>query len=431
VHLPPFGLYEVPSRMIEQRPSDARMAVIVLLICFLFNMLGRGVGDAYVTFLLPLEKDFGWTRSELASVYSIYMISNGLSAPFIGMLFDRRGPRFVYLLGLLSLGLGYLLAGNLSQLWQFHLCVGIAGGIGVGALGMVPSASLISRWFPHNTSTAIGIAYAGFGAGTLVIVPFAQYLNEVIGWRNAYYTLGGILIALVPLLLALPWSVIRAGRRLAPQAMAKTETPIRAAPEQIVGSPLLGAMKTTGFWALAQAFFFTSVVVYTVIVQIIPYLVSVGFSALEAASAFGIAGVLSVVGVSSAGRLADRFGARWTATLSFTCTSVGLCALLGLIYFPSQWLLMTFVVFFGIAQGARGPIVSGLCTKLFPRHGLATIYGAIYACMSLGAAAGAMISGLIYDFSGGYKASIIFSMMNVILAVSPFWYSKQLRQFER
>jgi MFS family permease len=157
----------------------------------------------------------------------------------------------------------------------------------------------------------------------------------------------------------------------------------------------------------------------------------VGFSALEAASAFGIAGVLSVVGVSSAGRLADRFGARWTATLSFTCTSVGLCALLGLIYFPSQWLLMTFVVFFGIAQGARGPIVSGLCTKLFPRHGLATIYGAIYACMSLGAAAGAMISGLIYDFSGGYKASIIFSMMNVILAVSPFWYSKQLRQFER
>lgn len=417
--------------MIQQRPSDARMAVIVLLICFLFNMLGRGVGDAYVTFLLPLEKDFGWTRSELASVYSIYMIANGLSAPFIGMLFDRRGPRFVYLLGLLCLGIGYLLAGNLTQLWQFHLCVGIAGGIGVGALGMVPSASLISRWFPHNTSTAIGIAYAGFGAGTLVIVPFAQYLNEVIGWRNAYYTLGGILIGLLPLVLALPWKVIRAGRRIAAEAAVKpTDSVVPPVSISLSASPLRDAIKTTGFWALAQAFFFTSVVVYTVIVQIIPYLVSVGFSALEAASSFGIAGILSVLGVSSAGRLSDRFGARWTATLSFTCTSIGLCALLGLIYFPSQWLLMIFVVFFGIAQGARGPIVSGLCTKLFPRHGLATIYGAIYACMSLGAAAGAMISGLFYDFSGGYKVSIIFSMMNVILAVSPFWYSKQLRQFE-
>ncbi len=417
--------------MTHQRPSDVRMAVIVLLICFLFNMLGRGVGDAYVTFLLPLEKEFGWTRSELASVYSIYNIANGLSAPFIGMLFDRRGPRFVYLLGLLSLGIGYLLAGNLSQLWQFHLCVGIAGGIGIGALGMVPSASLIGRWFPHNTSTAIGIAYAGFGAGTLVIVPFAQYLNEAIGWRNAYYTLGGMLIALLPLVLTLPWAVIKAGRRPESQtASIHTGAPSVSA-RVISGSPLFAAMKTSGFWALAQAFFFTSVVVYTVTVQIIPYLVSVGFSALEAASSFGFAGILSVIGVSSAGRLADRLGARWTATLTFTCTSIGLCALLGLMYFPSQWLLTTFVVFFGIAQGARGPIVSGLCTKLFPRNGVATIYGAIYACMSLGAAAGAMISGLIYDFSGGYKASIIFSMMNVILAVSPFWYSKQLRQFER
>ncbi len=417
--------------MIQKRPSDARMAVIVLLICFLFNMLGRGVGDAYVTFLLPLEKEFGWTRSELTSVYSIYNIANGLSAPFIGMLFDRRGPRFVYLLGLLSLGVGYFLAGNLSELWQFHLCVGLAGGIGVSALGMVPSASLIGRWFPNNTSTAIGIAYAGFGAGTLAIVPFAQYLNEVIGWRNAYFTLGGILIALLPLVLALPWSIIQAGRRIQSETITnRLDTPPVSA-IKISGSPLLGAMKTTGFWALAQAFFFTSVVVYTVTVQIIPYLVSVGFSALEAASSFGLAGILSVLGVSSAGRLADRLGARWTATLTFTCTSIGLCALLALMYFPSQWLLMTFVVFFGIAQGARGPIVSGLCTRLFPRHGVATIYGAIYACMSLGAAAGAMISGFIYDFSGGYKASIIFSMMNVILAVSPFWYSKQLRQFER
>jgi MFS family permease len=347
------------------------------------------------------------------------------------MLFDRRGPRFVYLLGLLSLGVGYFLAGNLSELWQFHLCVGLAGGIGVSALGMVPSASLIGRWFPNNTSTAIGIAYAGFGAGTLAIVPFAQYLNEVIGWRNAYFTLGGILIALLPLVLALPWSIIQAGRRIQSETITnRVDTPPVSA-IKISGSPLLGAMKTTGFWALAQAFFFTSVVVYTVTVQIIPYLVSVGFSALEAASSFGLAGILSVLGVSSAGRLADRLGARWTATLTFTCTSIGLCALLALMYFPSQWLLMTFVVFFGIAQGARGPIVSGLCTRLFPRHGVATIYGAIYACMSLGAAAGAMISGFIYDFSGGYKASIIFSMMNVILAVSPFWYSKQLRQFER
>jgi len=88
---------------------DAQMALVVLVICFVFNMLGRGVGDTYVTFLLPLETEFGWSRSELSSVYSIYMVANGLSAPFVGVLFDRWGPRLVYLLGVGCLGLGYFL----------------------------------------------------------------------------------------------------------------------------------------------------------------------------------------------------------------------------------------------------------------------------------------------------------------------------------
>ncbi len=413
---------------------DAKMALVVLLICFVFNMLGRGIGDTYVTFLLPLETEFGWTRSELSSVYSIYMVANGLSAPFVGILFDRWGPRLVYLLGVGSLGLGYFLAGNLTQLWQFHLCIGVAGGIGISAIGMVPSASLISRWFPHSTSTAIGIAYAGFGAGTLVLVPFAQYLNQAVGWRDAYHVMGGSLLIALPIVMLLPWRVIRAGygareklsnsQRAVDVASASPNTSV-----QSISSPLRAALRHSGFWGLAQAFFFTSVVVYTVLVQMIAYLVSTGFTPIEAASAFGFAGMLSVLGVGSAGRLADVLGPRRTATLSFMCTTLGLASLLALSYFPSHWFLMSFVVFFGIAQGARGPIISGVCSKLFPGPGLATIYGVTYACMSVGAATGAMMSGFLYDWTGGYQASIIFSMLNVILAVSPFWVYRELRKF--
>lgn len=417
---------------------DAKMALVVLLICFLFNMLGRGVGDTYVTFLLPLETEFGWSRSELSSVYSIYMVANGLSAPFVGVLFDRWGPRLVYLLGVGSLGVGYFLAGNLTQLWQFHLCIGVAGGFGISAIGMVPSASLISRWFPRSTSTAIGIAYAGFGAGTLILVPFAQYLNQAVGWREAYHVLGGCLLISLPIVMLLPWRVIRAGFGARDrQAASKSERDqsfysgsASASTQQTpVRSPLRAALRHSGFWGLAQAFFFTSVVVYTVLVQMIAYLVSTGFTPIEAASAFGFAGILSVLGVGSAGRLADLLGPRRTATLTFACTTLGLASLLALSYFPSHWLLMSFVGFFGIAQGARGPIISGLCSKLFPGPGLATIYGVAYACMSVGAASGAMMSGLLYDWTGGYQASIIFSMLNVILAVSPFWVYRELRKF--
>jgi MFS family permease len=89
----------------------------VLAACFALNMFGRGLGDTYAVFLLPLERDLGWSRSELTSVYSIYLLVNGFTAPFVGLMFDRLGPRWVYGAGMASLGAAMLLAGGLTQLW--------------------------------------------------------------------------------------------------------------------------------------------------------------------------------------------------------------------------------------------------------------------------------------------------------------------------
>ena len=403
--------------------SHVAMAIVVLSLCFMFNMAGRGVGDTYIVFLLPLGQEFGWSRSEMSSVYSIYMLTTGLSAPFVGVLFDRWGPKVVYSCGLICLGIGYVLASKLSQLWQFYICVGVLGGIGVSALGMVPAASLVSRWFPSSTATAISIAYAGLGCGTLLIVPLAQYLNQIMGWRASYEMLGSALLLLFPLIFLLPWRLIRAGR----------PNDLKQFPELFVptsGKSFGQAIRTRAFWSLAQLFFFTAVAMYAMIIQTIVYLMDNGLSPLEAASAFGMAGMLSVIGVTGTGFLADRIGYRRTAMVSFICTFLGVALLLALSYYHTRWLVIGFVVLFGIAQGARGPIVSSLCAKLFPGGSLATIYGAIYACMSIGAALGALGSGLLHDLSGGYRASFVLSMISVLLAAAPFWTSSALTKFE-
>src|SRR3546814_997020 len=83
-------------------------------------------------------------------------------------------------------------------------------------------------------------------------------------------------------------------------------------------------------------------------------------------------------------------------------------------YQSSAWLLFGYIAMFGIAQGARGPIVSSLCAKIFPGRGLGTIYGTIYACMSIGAALGSLVSGVLHDMTGGYQASFYFSMISLL-----------------
>ena len=403
--------------------SDSQLALLVLFLCFALNMAGRGVADTYVAFLLPLEAEFGWSRSGISSVYSIYMLANGLSAPFIGVLFDRWGPRVVYTTGLLVMGGAYYLSSHLTALWQFHFCIGLAGGIGISALGMVPSTSLISRWFRTNTSTAIGIAYAGFGAGSLLVVPFAQFLIDWHGWRFAYAILGGIMLGGLPVILALPWQRIKVGRTDFPAAPA-----LEPKERRLSLGPLREAMKNSAFWSLAQIFFFTAFAIYIILVQMIVFLVDSGFKPIEAATAFGFGGMLSIAGVTTAGALADRFGAKRTATVTFVGTFLGLVLLFVISYFPSQIALTLFVVLFGVAQGARGPIVSTLSARIFPGRAQATIYGTIWAFMSLGAALGAYTSGLLFDLSGTYRLGFACSMVAVLAAVAPFWTSKAIAE---
>ena len=89
-------------------------AVAVLAVCFLLNMFGRGMGDTYIVFIRPIEQDFGWNRSQLTSVYSVYLLVGGFMAPLVGVILDRYGPRLVYTLGLVFLGSAFVLVNQVN-----------------------------------------------------------------------------------------------------------------------------------------------------------------------------------------------------------------------------------------------------------------------------------------------------------------------------
>lgn len=382
-------------------------------------MLGRGLGDTYAVFVLPLEREFGWTRSEVTGVFSIYLLVNGLTAPLVGLAFDRLGPRWVYSAGLACLGGAFLLAAGLSSLWQFYLLVGVTVGLGVSFNGMVPASALLSRWYRSRLAVALGVAYSAVGAGTLVFVPLAQYLVTHHDWRLAYRVFGVALLALLPLALLLPWRRFAAGHPALQAARAKGE-----------GGWTLGkAMRTRIYWGLAQVFLFTAMAMFSVIVQLVAFFIEAGFSPITAATAFGIVGLLSAASIMGSGFLAERFGYRQVVTLSFAGTASGMALLIAMTVSPAAALLALFVPVFGLCMGVRGPIVSSICARHFAGANVATIYGTIYACNAFGAAFGAWAGGLLHDLTGGYQAGLVMALVFVGFAVAPFWTVKQLRDF--
>jgi len=402
--------------------THTRTALTVLGICLVLNLIGRGSADAYVVFLLPLQHDQGWTRSELTGVYSIYLLVSGLSSPVVGMLFDRWGPRALYTCGMAMLAGGFLLAPHVHTLWQFYATVGAMTGIAAASLGMVPSSSLISRWFRERMSTAISVAFAGIGLGALLIVPGVQYLLQTHGWRETYGIMGKVLLALVPLVFFLPWKRYAAGHPEYIQ-LKKSTTALER------DWTLRAAMRTRMFWGLVWVFFFTAMGMYTITVQVVAYLVEQGFPPLLAATAFGSSSMLSVLGMLGTAAIADRIGPRRIVSLTFVGSISGVFLLLLMTWFPLQGLLVAYVLVFGLCQGARGPIVSSMSTNLFAGSHVAGIYGLIYACNAVGAGLGALMAGLLHDLSGSYRPSFVYSVCALLIAGLPFWRVPELRNF--
>jgi len=396
-------------------------AVAVLAVCFVLNMLGRGLGDSYAVFLLPLEREYGWTRYQLTSVYSVFLLVSGFAAPVIGILFDRVGPRLVYSTGIACIGGAYLAASSLDRLWHFYVLIGATVGVGVAMTGMVPASAMLSRWFHARLSRAIGIAFSATGVGIIVFVPIAQTLVDHYGWRGAYNAMGIAMLGIAPLvLLVLPWRRFAAGR----PAERASQLPASGAEWT-----LRKAMGTRIYWGMVQAFFFTAVGMFSIFVQLVAFLVDAGFSALTAATAFGICGMLSAGSVMGSGFLTERFGARQTVSVSFAGTISGMLLLLAMTRFPSTPLLIAFVLTFGASLGVRGPIISSICTRHFAGPRVATIYGTVFASNSLGAALGSLVGGALHDLTGGYATGLLFSLCSIALASTPFWSVPALRNY--
>lgn len=395
-------------------------AASILAICFALALIGRGSSESFTVFLLPISQGFGWDRAEVVSIYSLAALASGLASPLAGRLFDRLGPRAVYIVGLALFGLGFSLAAFASQLWQLQLCLGIAAGFGLACLGTVPHSVLLGRWYGPRLPSAMAVVYSATGVGVLLVLPLSQILIDRLGWRGAYHMLGAALLILIVPLMLMPW------QRWAKGSGALVAINTSRLPAG--GWTLASAMRHHVFWSLFATFFFTAFGVYAISVQVVAYLVEAGFPPLQAASAWGFSGVVLVIGMLTISWLDAIIGRRRAILLSYAMTSLGLIMLWLLQRFPTLWLLAGFLLFFGSTIGSRGPLITAVAMQIFRGKRAGSIFGSISIGSGLGAAIGSWSGGLIHDLTNSYDLVIGFSLISIWIGMIPFMTVKALRE---
>ena len=400
--------------------TERSFLLSLLVLTFAMNLVARGVPETFAVFLLPVQKGLGVSRSDITLTYSVYMLAYGLSGPLAGQLIDRLGARISYAFGLVSLGLGYLLAGFSTELWHYLVTVGLLGGLGAASLGMIVASSLLTRWFSNRIGAVMSAPYAAIGGGMLILPPLTQVLLNYYDWRLTHALLGAGVLLTLPLVMLLPLERMTAG--------SSAWRSLRAAAAGSVKGPwrVSTAIRTSAFWGLFVAYLSTSLAAFSVMPHSVAYLIERGFDPLFAASAFGLAGMLSAVGIISVGWLSDRFGRRQTATVSYLFTITGIAALSLITVWPTLALVYAFVFFFGLMQGARGPIVVAMIATLFP-GGIGAVYGTLSVAQGLGAGFGSWFSGVLYELTGSYIASFAMAAGGACTGLASFWVVRALR----
>jgi MFS family permease len=396
-------------------PSRDRLPSVVLSTCFLFALVSRGIGETFAVFLLPLQEAFGWDRAQVTGIYAVTALAVASVGPLAGYLSNYLGTRRLYAVGGCLLLMAYVGAVNATELWHFYVTLGFCVGA-ASAFVNVAQTPLIAIWFVGRVGTVFGIIGGAAGIGALLFAPMAQMIIDASGYRAAYGVLAAVILILVVPLALLPWRRIAGGRDgQGPEPAATGWTLWRAASEPIL-------------WAMFAVYFLTSTAIFVIQPQMVAYMIEVGFTPLTAATAIGFAGLAASLGMVLFGWIADRVGRRWALSLSYLSTALGLGVLALMSIWPSRWLLVAYVLTFGLSLGSRGPLIVSLTQRIYAGATLGKVIGFLLIGMGTGTAFGSWAGGELHDHFGGYQANFAVAWVSIALALAPWWLSRELRR---
>ncbi|WP_420144920.1 MFS transporter [Sphingobium sp.] len=369
----------------------------VLATTFLTMLVVAGAVGAPGVFIVPLQKEFGWSAADISGALAIRFLLFGGMGPFAAAFMNRFGVRRMMLISLSIVIVGLLLSLSMNSLWQLVLLWGVVIGIGTGLTAMVLGATVATRWFSRRRGLVMGLLSASTATGQLAFLPLLASLTENHGWRIAMMLVcGGIVVAGIIVTLLMRDRPSDLG--LAPYGEGQIQ-PTPAQPASLgalLMTPLVvlrDVSKVPTFWILFLSFYIcgasTNGLVQT---HFIALCGDYGLAAVGAASMLAMMGLFDFGGTLASGWLSDRFDNRWLLFWYYGLRG------LSLLYLPfsdfSLYSLTVFAAFYGLDWVATVPPTVKLTAQRFGTERANIVFGWIFAGHQLGAASAALGGGL-------------------------------------
>ncbi len=376
------------------------------------------LSQAMTVWAVALERQFGWTRTQMGFAMTLARIEGGVLGPIEGYLTDRVGTRRMVLIGLFIGGTGFLFFSRVQNIWMFYLAY-IIMALGQGFASWVPMMTMLNHWFARRRAIAVGWSNAGGRFGALLLVPAIAWAidpdQDRLGWQLTAFVIGVFI-----LVVAFPLTRLIRNRPqdygLLPDGASPTPRPVVAAPgrrpaeakaeieEPEVDLTLRQALQTPAFWLISFGHGFTTIPLPAIWVHLGLLLQDAGFqvqtTAWVVAVYTGLAMVFQLVGGYVGSRLPVRLG-----LLIFTTIQAGAVVLLTSP--DSLTMIFLFAVLLGIGWGGRNPMTVTIRGEYFGRASFGSILGFSTAPMNVMMLLSAPFAGYIRDTTGSYDIAFL------------------------
>ena len=367
-------------------------------------------GLVYYTFplfVVPMERELGWSRNEMFGALSSGLLVAGLSSIPVGAWIDRGHAR-------LLMTAGSALAAVLMLAWsQVHsLVLFYVIWIGLGACQSVtlyePAFAVITRVYGPRFRQAIMIMTFVGGLASTFGIPFAQLLIERIDWRPTLVVLAAIHLGVA---VFIHWLFVPGPKEKA----VPIAHPAPSSTSITRKSPLAAAVRVPAFWGLVVAFAGYGLAFSAMSFHLIPLLaerhveIGVVMAIIALIGPMQVVGrVLLMVGQQHICTIQLGAGISFAFPISMAMLALGIKDVYGLILFA---------IIYGVANGLI-TILRGMAVPEFiGPEGYGVVSGALTMPTNVMRAAGPLLASLAWGAFGGYTP-VLWGLAGIMLVAA-------------
>jgi len=360
---------------------------------------------AFAVFLVPMQRDLGFSAAELTGAFSTAMLVSGAAGIAVGRYLDRHSPRALMAFGSAAgaaLVVGWSQVDGLAVFYAIWIAIGLV----MAAVLYEPAFTVLAKQFPaaderRRAMTAMTLVAA---LASFIFMPLSQALIDAYGWRDALVALALILAAITVPLHAL---VLRPAPRAAHRRVAGHA---RSATAQ-------EALRSAPFWLLSGAFVLASLSSFAMVVHAIAFLLERGHSPAFAAFAVGLIGISQIPGRLLYAPLAARLPRPVATAGVFVLIGLGVAVVVSV---HGTAAIVAGFVLLGMGNGMATLARATAFADLYGAGAYGTI-AAVAGAMTTGARAAGPVAGAVVAALFGYVALLWALAALALVAAALAW----------